>query len=1216
MALTDTRLRICAFPQGWDGAKIAIRVLVAPFGNPLQPLDLGLKAFAQAQLVLSAHLISNLDQLPRPADVTERVVLDVTTPLNIEQVYTELADQFNVDPMAPPAYVPPAKTRFLKMLMPSYLEASGFASPRTEFAVTDDRYVCALVDGERPAQRPPKPPTPPKWDAVLAMAIRQPVLAKQLGLLYVTSVTPSDASFYENGGWLYVTLDTTSDYFVAAAAPDFLKLYAAYIPPLMAAVPASVFAPVLFPVTPVPPTGSFDDMLHEADVYSDGFARLVHTFQPDRADYLNLSRQDDRRLRPYEEVGLKLGWDDEQIVIWLNRQITDDPRNGSPIARDTPLGVRGFRVDVREAEGAGSWASLVRMRGPIQIGALFLGIFDGEMAIELAPSQLQGKRDGEYWLPPYFTQWTGSSLIAADATAFKVANTTMGPRVLNPVGERSVPLRYGQLYQFRVRLTDLTGGGPGPEAKNEPPSGMATCRFRRFVPPGLPQIEEPVENADGTLTLSIGRPMLGYPSLLYTPLAGAEARLLADVTTAAAEGRLAGFPDPDVTRIRIDVTVASLEFDPENYPGPEPRQRLYSTFREFDDDPEQLLELTVEFEDANDLAVFPAPAATGPIKLPTARTVELTFTPVARRDPSMLPTLADPATTEIIDSAALDKDDPKLVYFGKQAARIGKRHIVTQRRESSSENALFQEVPGVPFQSIFLQPSPIQDAHLNDKNAAAGTRDQAPESAIQRLARQLRLQNRDLTLSGQAGRRVVFGASAAVRHILSPDHSTITFANETEITAQWLIAIPLRLARDWTWDALTDEGLQVFRSINGSASELVGLLSPRKTLSATVVRRGVALDRATIDLFFFDAVDPKPAPGEFPSEIEITYTVMPQFRQAPEPPAPKWTNTVRLPMAAIPTQVPRIVSAGIALSPYERDEKYSQTEPRRRMLWIEFADPVANPRDAYFARVTMHSPDPMLIRGEPAQPPGPLEPPLNIDPEHIRSIIPDQPEESSGLEAMQRLIPAEGDGPIRHFLLPLPPVLSEASPELFGFFVYEFRVGHAEGWSTAQARFGLPQRVTGVQHPVPVITCSVARTAEYVRVSAPYATPVANGQILRAEPPTSDLWVLLYVQVRLADASDWRNILIGRTRLTFSELAFRGRSGSEPHGFGYYDQEEIEAWLEALGLPQNSPLSVVAVELLPEPDSPFMDPLGKDLGQVRVLRTSPLTPVPAICLDV
>ncbi len=50
------------------------------------------------------------------------------------------------------------------------------------------------------------------------------------------------------------------------------------------------------------------------------------------------------------------------------------------------------------------------------------------------------------------------------------------------MGERSVPLRYGKSYEFRVRLTDLTGGGPGPDAENEPPSGIALCRFRRFVP--------------------------------------------------------------------------------------------------------------------------------------------------------------------------------------------------------------------------------------------------------------------------------------------------------------------------------------------------------------------------------------------------------------------------------------------------------------------------------------------------------------------------------------------------------------------------------------------------------------------------------------------------------------------------------------------------------------------------------------------------------------
>jgi hypothetical protein len=109
---------------------------------------------------------------------------------------------------------------------------------------------------------------------------------------------------------------------------------------------------------------------------------------------------------------------------------------------------------------------------------------------------------------------------------------------------------------------------------------------------------------------------------------------------------------------------------------------------------------------------------------------------------------------------------------------------------------------------------------------------------------------------------------------------------------------------------------------------------------------------------------------------------------------------------------------------------------------------------------------------------------------------------------------------------------------------------------------------------------------------------------------------LLYAQVRLADGSDWRNVLIGRTHLTFPEAAFRGRSGAQPQGVGAWKNSEIEAWLEGMGLPSSAPLSVLAVELLPEPGTPFKeDPLGRDLGQVRVLRASPLTPVPAVCLD-
>src|SRR5262249_23472929 len=152
-------------------------------------------------------------------------------------------------------------------------------------------------------------------------------------------------------------------------------------------------------------------------------------------------------------------------------------------------------------------------------------------------------------------------------------------------------------------------------------------------------------------------------------------------------------------------------------------------------------------------------------------------------------------------------------------------------------------------------------------------------------------------------------------------------------------------------------------------------------------------------------------------------------------------------------------------------------------------------------------------------------PPLPIDPEPVRVIVPNQSDDGAGLTAMQRLIRSPQSP--RHYLLPLPPGLNPDSPELFGFFVYELRVGHDETrWSTAQGRFGHPLRVTGVQHPIPQLRCAVTRTLEHVRVNAPYATAVSEGRIVRPLLPRSRLFALLYAQVLQADGQAWRNILL------------------------------------------------------------------------------------------
>ena len=52
-----------------------------------------------------------------------------------------------------------------------------------------------------------------------------------------------------------------------------------------------------------------------------------------------------------------------------------------------------------------------------------------------------------------------------------------------------------------------------------------------------------------------------------------------------------------------------------------------------------------------------------------------------------------------------------------------------------------------------------------------------------------------------------------------------------------------------------------------------------------------------------------------------------------------------------------------------------------------------------------------------------------------------------------------------------------------------------------------------------------------------------------------------------------------------------------------------------VGLPEDAPLTALAVELFSnssDPD-PAPDPVGADLGFARILRVSPLAPVPEAC---
>jgi hypothetical protein len=107
------------------------------------------------------------------------------------------------------------------------------------------------------------------------------------------------------------------------------------------------------------------------------------------------------------------------------------------------------------------------------------------------------------------------------------------------------------------------------------------------------------------------------------------------------------------------------------------------------------------------------------------------------------------------------------------------------------------------------------------------------------------------------------------------------------------------------------------------------------------------------------------------------------------------------------------------------------------------------------------------------------------------------------------------------------------------------------------------------------------------------------------------------------DGQAWRNVLLRKRR------AEQIRDDPDPDlprpqtslefAVGHFSSDEIGATLGALGLPLNAPLSVLAVELIPEigltdlQQAPRADPLGASLGDVRILRTSPLVAVPPVC---
>jgi hypothetical protein len=1162
MRSANTRLSLLPFVQSYDGGKLGARLLMLPSGNPLSALDATNPAgdsFATAPLQLSVVLTSGLAAMP-PLGVQTVTSEPSPAPPQAEELFEALAAEFNIDPAPAAAQPRRASTNIKKYLPPSYRVASGLTRSRTPFAVTDDSFCCTRKT--KPVlHKLPDPAAPIPWGKVIAAALRQPVLAEALGLIRPL-VIAVPAGALDKGGWLHVALDAADDAGLGGT-PGSVAVYAARIGPLT--LPRRCFSPVLFPV---PPSGaaSYDEPFAEAVDYADGFAKVVHASQQRTSDPLG---EKDDGTRPVKETGIRLGWDDEQVTIWLNRQI--DPGLAD---QDAPMGVRGFRLDARTL-GDPAWHSLCRASGPVSVGAAPLGNFDGELNVETHPVQLDAQTTGDFWLAPYFTRWTGASLVG-DPVALQLAGHPApagraGVVAANP----DVSLTYGTSYEFRVRLADHTGGGP--ETADDPtvpgPAPVTVHHFRRWVRPGQPQVERPA--VDDATAIVVRRPRLGWPAYPCTGVPGALADLLTDLPVARAAGREVGLPDPDVAAVEVTVQVRWPAFDPDV----QDRWRtVYTTSRPFPADLAEPLTLALAWTDAHDVAGLGALAA-GPLPLPTSRDLR-------------------------VELRALGREDAALVYFGADDVRRGALVSVLLRKEADDETGLLLPAePAEAVRGVFLQPSPPADPTLAYATRAAGQSGQ-PGDEAQRLSASIELIAHDATLRGRPGRRTVFSCAAGVRHVIGPDAGSLTIATQIDLARQWLVCLRVTLDRDWSWDGLAPAGIAVMRDGNA-----VGQIQMAASLAGDAVLADP--DRSQVDLVFIDAVDGKPPVGEFPRPLDLTYHLVASFRSEPAAKDdPLLELPIELPATTPPTQVPRLISAGIALSPYVHSDDYSSTDPRRRMIWLEFDRATDDPQDSYFSRVLRAVPDPLLLgTSDDTVPEEPVDPPLPVDPEWTRVIVPGQSDDRAGIGAMQRLL--AGDSPT-HFLLPLPPGVHEGDPELLGFFTYEFRVGHDQQWSTAQGRFGAALRVTGLQHPAPTLTCSVRRLTTGIVASAPYAGPVFQGVSLRPRVPATRMWILLYAQVIQADATTWRNVLLGRKPAPPRNREDERRPQASLYGVAAWNEFEAESLLLTIGLGSDAPLSCLAVEVLPG-GVPAADPLGADLGHERILRASPLVPIPELC---
>ena len=1273
-----------AFPQKQSGNSLYLNVLIVVRNfNPLvvDALNALSPAWVDCNLRLQAMVIDSPEFYPRlDLPATPYDLPDVKMAAEATDIFTSLQSRFKITKTD---RADNTKVQQVKKYLPlTYRESFNFTSLRNkDVCVTGDEYHCAVKKNADPDPNfaPAGIPDDTSWGKVFAFCLRHKELAKKCGFIYEKLKIDLADNTYKNGGWLYVDLHPDCSYYAATQADQtHTKRYAARIPKLDLAKERNLFAAVEFPVLidngipqpdyPVAPSSSIlDEMFIEAAEYDDGFCKITHSYQPVSNSLLKEEQDDEHPVT--NDIGIRMGWDDEQLAIWHARQLGADPSTG--MRPDAPLGVFQYRIDIREKSddpgNPNAWIPLCRVRydKDVQLNAVLIGKNNEEleMGVEVYPSQLDADKTGAFWLPSYFTQWIGNSLVLQDENAIAIyhkdeidKNHLSPSNQYDPPGEQpfkatknnfykavgldQINLLYGHQYEFRVRMADITGGGP---LLNDKPiydslSPITLCHFVRHVIPQSFNFITPLPAKDTEIflnnTLSVQRPLLGYPSVLFTGDYSDPVQKLIDDGNNVINNNLKrdiGLFDPDVDRMEVIVEIRSLAMDTtiRKRVAKDNFALLYTTIRSFEGEIfDAQLNVPFTFVDA------PVLKFTVSQQLPDLGISTSGKTNIDERTDLVLPTARDIRITV----RPLTKTQPD--YYGgtnpdgsNRTELKGMPSSFITRKATTSEINLFKPTGDqMMLRGIYLQPDEAiaVTPDINNLLIANLAGDDRIPNMIQRLSNAIGADNKGMSLLGRQGERWQFGVSRFIRHSASPDNTSITFATKDDLLNHWIVPISLLIDRDWTWDGVEIVSMQVYRrkiflrdamlamgftdrdpflnsftledimnnpAITGIvAEEEVGDLELKRAINIQALLQS---DRSQTYCCFIDAVEPKQQDTKkFPDEIFVDYRVSVNYLKDGAT-VPLHDDDIslylRLPITIIPAQMPKIVSAGMAFSKYVRDNDYANTETRKKFLWVEFDQPAANPDDTYYARTLAYAPDTLLAHWEADLLIAPQEPALPIEPEPIRIISTVSSDDKTGLSAMQEMIPAE-DSDV-HYLVPLPPGLHADALEMFGFFTYEFRVGHKIPWSTAQTRFGRPLRNTGIQHPVPQLYCVTNRNEKYITVTAPYAQTVFNGRNVTAKPPRTEIWALLYAQVRMADDSDGRNVLLADRKLFIPDEYSNGylkslntNSDATPQGITAWRNTEVQDLLALYGLPLESALSVLCVEMMPGYENFFANP--------------------------